>query len=245
MADEMIESVEPVDQAGQAPQLLLPPVPDPRDPLMAPIVQAGKLPEMSERAAKQVFNDIEEAVPEGELHEVLDFFADKDDRARRVLALLTEPLGAVTPRSLKKAAKLSGLSPIELLEMIRSHRLHMGILRATAHLPQIMEDTAIDAKSTDHACLKCGGEGQVGQGESRAVCRECRGAGSIRVLGDIENRKLMMEMVGLVRKGGGVVINNSQQVGVAGARADTFESLIGRAGKVIEARATRVIEEPA
>ena len=222
-----------------------PPVPSASDPLMAPIVQAGKLPKLSETAAKTVFNDIESLVPQDELHDVLDFFADKDDRARRVLALLTEPLGAVTPRSLKKAARMSDMSPLELIEMVRVHRLHVGILRATAHLPQIMEDTAIDAKSSSETCLTCGGEGQVGKDDKRAVCRECRGLGSVRIMGDIENRKLMMEMVGLVRKGGGVIINNSQQVGVGTPQADSFESLIGRASKVIEARAVRVAEEPA
>lgn len=196
---------------------------------------------LSERARARLGNDIESVVPAEELEAIFDQRAVTDDRYRVAIELFMTPPGAGMPvMRLRTALKKAGLSPIEAMEAITQHRLALGLLKMSEHMPAIMEDVAIDARSADETCLTCSGEGQLdhatGKGDqatvTRIVCRDCRGHGTIRIKGDTENRKLAMEITGMSRKGAGVVIN--QSIGTPAMGTESFESLIGRAGKVIE-----------
>lgn len=193
---------------------------------------------LGERAAARVFTDIESEIGRDELLEALDDYAESDDRCRVMFDLLTSPIPTQANLTIKTAARKAGLTPIDVIDLIRKRNLHIGLLRTSRHVAQVMEDTAIDAKSTDEQCIECAGEGQVTKGTGDKlvvnVCKPCRGMGVIRRLGDIENRKLIWDITGLVKRGAGVVINNAN---VQPGSAESFESVIARAGKAIDAAA--------
>ncbi len=190
---------------------------------------------LGDRALTRVFTDIESEIGRDELLEALDDYAESDERLRVMFDLLTSPIPSQANLTVKTAARKAGLTPIDVIDLIRKRNLHIGLLRTSRHVAQVMEDTAIDAKSTDEQCIECGGEGQIAKGTGDSlvvsVCKPCRGMGVIRRLGDIENRKLIWDTTGLIKKGGGVVINNAN---VQPGSAESFESLIGRASKAID-----------
>jgi hypothetical protein len=85
-----------------------------------------------------------------------------------------------------------------------------GLMRAAQHLPEIIEQVAVDAKSRDQACKVCNGTGMIestiGKKKSRE-CVVCEGRGTKYVLGDIDRLKLLFETFGLSGKGGGLNVN--------------------------------------
>jgi len=101
----------------------------------------------------------------------------------------------------------------DVVEVWRLHIKNQGIVRMMGHLPDIMEDVAIDSKSRIVVCDKCQGKGQIFgatiNGVADPVCPECHGEGTIRLLGDKSARDLAFETVGL-KKTGGINVNVAQ-----------------------------------
>jgi hypothetical protein len=85
-----------------------------------------------------------------------------------------------------------------------------GLMRAAQHLPEIIEQVAVDAKSRDQRCSVCNGTGEItstiGKRKSRK-CVTCDGRGTKYVLGDIDRLKLLFETFGLSGKSGGLNVN--------------------------------------
>ena len=75
------------------------------------------------------------------------------------------------------------------------------------HLPEIMEQTALDAKSQVADCPKCKGMGQIDGKGGVQDCPACAGKGTTYIMGDAERLKLVFETFGLSGKGGGVNVN--------------------------------------
>ena len=75
------------------------------------------------------------------------------------------------------------------------------------HIPDVMEDVAIDSKSKVVVCNVCQGDGKLHDKEvnrkRNPICPECHGDGVIRLLGDKDARLLAFETVGL-KKGMGI-----------------------------------------
>lgn len=93
------------------------------------------------------------------------------------------------------------LSITDVTALWRNHQIQRGMLRMMNHMPQVMEDTAEDAKAHTHKCARCDGTGKL-EGETinkriNPVCPECHGDGKIRVVGDKDARQLVFESAGL------------------------------------------------
>lgn len=86
-----------------------------------------------------------------------------------------------------------------------------GLIRAANHLPDMLEQTALDAQSRDEECSKCDGTGKVTKQIDKVVtrirCGKCRGTGTVHVLGDTERLKLMFDTFGLTGKDRGPLVN--------------------------------------
>jgi hypothetical protein len=89
------------------------------------------------------------------------------------------------------------------------------------HLPDIMEDVAIDSKDKLVVCTMCQGEGKLHDVTVNrrvgAICPECHGDGRIRIQGDKEARNLTFEAVGLKKSGGSInvlQVNDNSRRGV-------------------------------
>ena len=110
-----------------------------------------------------------------------------------------------------------------------------GLMRAAQHLPEIIEQVAVDAKSRDVKCKACKGAGtvvRVVKGEEgepdieeRDPCDKCDGKGTVYQLGDADRLKMIFETFGLTGKGGGVNILNLTKVGGSESMSELSESI--------------------
>lgn len=114
-----------------------------------------------------------------------------------------------------------GISLAEMDDLYRKSQIHLGMIRSSNHIPQLIEDIAIDAKSKQAYCTRCDGTGTVSPADERSpvggdredrpaavrVCPMCHGAKEVRIPGDKSARDLVYESYGLIGKGG-VQFNN-------------------------------------
>lgn len=108
-----------------------------------------------------------------------------------------------------------------------------GALRAANHLPDLMEQAAIDARSRHELCMRCEGKGEVeGQkkGDPRKVCPICKGEGEVYVPGEVERLKLLFETFNLTSKSAGVQVNIDQRK----MSDETLEDLAQSVAPIIE-----------
>lgn len=179
--------------------------------------------------------------------ELVEFFEASDDpRFSGLVRQMIAPENYLeTKRSLFSMAKAEGISARELMEFMYRHSAGLGLLRIARNLPEIMEDTAIDARTLTHECHACDGLGQVEKvkGEDRVVktCPVCHGKGEVREKGDIENRKIIWDSTGIIKKGGGA--NVSIPISFGGERTDSFEGLVGRANDAMGGAARPALVE--
>src|SRR5882672_2815962 len=90
---------------------------------------------------------------------------------------------------------------------VRSIRKSEGYIRASQHLPDLMEQVAIDAKSRTESCTACHGTGVVRRDKKTEICSSCHGLKEIYVPGEVERQKLVFETFGLIGKNGGPLVH--------------------------------------
>src|SRR5262244_206046 len=136
----------------------------------------------------------EENISRADLATALD--RDGGDRAILLLEMLQDP--RYQNQSLAMLCKKVGMSYLELFSLFRRLKLDEAMVRMLKHIPDIAEDTAIDAESKEEICWKCNGNCYVGRHSK--LCRACHGSGKIRKIGDIASRRLLFESVGLISR---------------------------------------------
>lgn len=119
--------------------------------------------------------------------------------------------------SVAMLAEKLGLNYHDLSKEIRAIKTSEGYMRAAQHLPDIMEQTAIDALGGDEACKACEGSGEVvdkgapppaeGAAPTMKKCPKCNGDGSVYVKGDMDSKKLMFETFQLTGGGRAPIVN--------------------------------------
>ena len=165
-----------------------------------------------------IFRRLEKSVPKDELVGAL--LTQPDQRYDTLMRMLCDP--AFKGRTLPTLAKECGLSYAQVLRCITTHHIDQGMLTMSRHVPAIMEDTAVDAKSKTIRCPVCEGAGTIdklnrkGEVVGDKPCLTCEGLGKLRKVGDIESRKLVYETMGLTNKGKGpsvaIQVNSGAQV---------------------------------
>jgi hypothetical protein len=189
----------------------------------------------------KVFRRLEASVPREELERAMD--AAPDERAQQLLMRLMDP--AFRKHSLPKLAKDVGLTYPQVLHYIQRYRLDEGLLKMSAHVPQVLEDVAIDSKSKEVTCPNCEGTTQVAVIEKvedekgKPILRQkldddaqlmwkkclvCDGAGTIRQVGDTDSRKLLFETMKLTGNRGPLVAIQ-QNMGGAPTMEDSMASV--------------------
>jgi hypothetical protein len=108
------------------------------------------------------------------------------------MATLLDP--AYGKYTLAKLCERAGLRYLDLFDVFRRFNLSKGLLAMSAHLPQVMEDVAIDSLSRVETCAMCSGRGKV----DSHLCPKCCGDGTIRICGDAAARRLFFEIMGCV-----------------------------------------------
>lgn len=206
----------------------------------------------------KIFRRLEKSVPRVEMEAALA--AAPSEKAHALLERMLDP--AFRTHSLPKLAKDVGLRYTDVLKLIRDFRMDEGLLRMTGHLPQVMEDVAIDAKSRMVKCPACKGDGRIvlteqvedPQSEKKRLivvpkldeegavvtehCYTCDGSGELRQTGDADARKLLFESLKLTGQRGPLV---AQQFNLGAGSA--VEDDISQAQDVLDAEVVDVAVE--
>ena len=127
--------------------------------------------------------------------------------------------------SLVQLCRHVGANIIDLYEAWRSYQHSVGLIRALGHVPDILDDIAVDARAKDRVCPTCRGTGQGEGGD----CLTCDGQKIVRVSGDTDSRKIILEATGITGKGRGVNININNTIG----KTDSMEDVINITGRIL------------
>ena len=192
------------------------------------------------------FHRLEVSLPRDKLIQVLQ--PSGDPRVQQLIECLLSTNPNMLNRSLPSLAAMCKLGYADLIREIARSRVSEGILRMSKHIPQVLEDAAIDAKSRSSVCPECKGTTQVLEDRPAYLpkatpsqpnpepkfidCPTCAGKGKVRKSGNHNARKLMFEAVGLTnRKAPPLTVN------FPGAKFDvpTMESEMTALDRVLDA----------
>jgi len=128
-----------------------------------------------------------------------------------------------------------GITLADMDDVYRKGQIHLGMIRGSNHLPQVVEDVIVDAKSKQQYCMRCDGRGYIkdedGPENSTRECPMCHGLKEIRVPGDNHARDLVYESYGLIGKRGPAVaiqINNAVDAELGDLLSTSQKVLAGR-----------------
>lgn len=178
--------------------------------------------------------------------------APQSKDVKYLLGLLADPENARL--TLFDICTLSKLLPGQILDLIeQGQKLRTRVIAGAIvaqHTPAMVRDVMQKAAPYEDACNRCWGSGQITPEPTPATpnptpepCKTCLGTGRLRYDADGECRKLGLEMAGLTAKGGGIVINNANQltaptVQFGGMNLEAFQEAMDRVlyGRSSEAR---------
>lgn len=141
----------------------------------------------------------EKNVPRDEVIEALSHHMEANARVKHLVGMLLDPV--YVDDAIGTLCSKVGLTLHEVMDFFRKTRLDEGLMRMYKHVPDILEDTAKDAKRQIKTCWKCFGGKKVKKSKNELVtCPECDGEGELMVKGDTDARKLVFEATGLTGK---------------------------------------------
>lgn len=147
--------------------------------------------------------------------------------------MLENPANEGTPFALLCAqANVDVMLVADLMEKLG---VGMAKIQSSSLVSPVLQDVALDSRSTVVMCVACVGAGSVNPARlnipstlESIPCPDCGGVGKIRRPGDKQARMLLFKTFGMVG-GGGIQINNQVGVGV---------SVDGRQAKIVAAAQT-------
>lgn len=196
---------------------------------------SGQLAQLKQPRHDKSFQIIDKFCTRPELAEVLG--VSDDGRVVRLVDYLLSTNKGIQRRSLAKLAQMCDLSYAELLKAMSNARVAEGLLRMGKHIPEVMEDVAVDAKSKQVPCRDCKGTGEViarrtrGQANTYKTCWACQGSGTIRQIGNAHARDLVYETIGMTNRKSPLFNVN---VGVGSGVLPSTESEMGAIDKVLQ-----------
>jgi hypothetical protein len=144
-----------------------------------------------------------------------------EDRAQFILGLLADPRHK--GKSLRRLAKLAGISLEDLLALYRESTVMKAHLQAigtiASGLPGVAADVMRKSVPYEETCYTCSGTSEITPEPTKKnpnpgpeKCRTCRGLGRLLHQPDLETQKLALTLGGLVKGGaGGLTVNVNQQ----------------------------------
>lgn len=171
----------------------------------------------------------------------LDF--SKDPKYQMLLVAINNP--NLSTCTFPELCKRCNLSINDIAGVWRNYQLSRGMIQMMNHMPQVMEDVAVDAQSRTVTCVACGGLGKVQKVQAKTgrtlerICEKCRGDGKVRIMGDKDSRKLAFEAAGLLQS---AQVNVNTQVNVGGG-LPSLEDEIGLAEKAFDVKAREVTND--
>ena len=140
-----------------------------------------------------------------------------------ILGLIGDPQRARSP--LATLCAMGGITAGELIEAYKAGEINRAqaeaIAKVGARLGEVAADTMRLSIPHEVTCDGCYGEGLVTPEPSTKVpdpqpetCKACRGTGILVKAGDLDHKKLALDLGKLLPKSGGMNLNVNQQVGV-------------------------------
>jgi len=151
-----------------------------------------------------------------------------DPRVVQLLGMLFDPNFA--EMTFTHLCRECGLALGDMIDVFRRFKLDQGILEMANRAPDILRDTAEDAKSQKAVCLTCQGEGSVEglDGKDDQVCAACMGDGGITIPGHDKARDLFFKTMGLTDKKAPLI---AQQFNIGTEKMPKVEDLVNAASK--------------
>ena len=202
-----------------------------------------------EQGVDKPLRDFKLAVDEDEFMRACRMESEDSKWGRLHLALMRPNV------TFMQAVKSEGISLLELNQFWSDSSKHMGTIRMMNHLPDVMEQTAVEARQKVVVCARCAGTqvvyeyekpvvelegGRLDFGEKvlvRKACPTCVDSivpGRVIQPGDLESKKLMFKVAGLLKDG--QVVNVDARTLNVGA----VEGEVSAIGRILERKPTQI-----
>jgi hypothetical protein len=158
---------------------------------------------------KQALDQVEEAIGGRAAFVDTIALAPLDKKQEHFLRLLCDPMRQTD--SVATIARDAGLLPTQVMSLYReasfakAHAISMGQL--AERIPAVVKDLADKALDEVIQCPECLGDGAASDIEA---CEKCHGRGTIMRQGDLDHKKVALELSGLLKKGPGVNVQVQQ-----------------------------------
>lgn len=154
----------------------------------------------------------------GAVVEALEIASDQPE-VDLVLSLLADPRYANW--SLRRLCQNAGLTIHEFFQAFRKASLVRAQIAATQRIADgivpVVEDVMRRAAPYEITCAACAGTGSFTPDPSKKVpnpspepCKACRAQGKLIIEPELDRQKLALELADLVKKGGGIAIQQNQ-----------------------------------
>lgn len=171
-------------------------------------------------------------------------YAPKSRDLDYLVGLIGDPEHTALP--LADLCAMGGITAGELLDAYKSGELNraqaVGTVTIGQQLPHVIADTFARALPSEGVCSTCAGLGTTCADPSKKQpnpepqqCGACKGTGRLMYAGDIEHKKLALDMGKMVSKGGpAVAIQMNQHLGVSfGTAGGALEKLQAATDKLL------------
>lgn len=209
-----------------------------------------------QKAVRTALSNLEESAGGREpLTYTLSHAEDIDSSEHRVLQMLADPM--FVNHGLANICEKAGLTLGRFLKLFQKGRAAQAYIetmnKVYEPLPGVAEDVMRRSVTHHVVCTDCNGfkfhiiEGRNGEPKSTKECVTCHGQGTLLRDPDLERQKLALEMGGLLKRGTGIQINNTQQqlnASVSGPMRSTVE-FREAIGKLLYPGRERVVDVPA
>lgn len=184
----------------------------------------GLVPAMSHGRMDAPYNAYLQELDPNESPEMQFALASSNDvRFREFLDRLGKPQHRTW--SLATIAKSCDISLPQFHQFWQDAQKNIAMARAQNALPTLISDLAADARTRMVSCSRCDGYGQVSDHNSKLeddqppplkTCPQCKGKGEQREIGNAHARDKLLEVTGMVKKGGGAAVQITQNFGGMG-----------------------------
>lgn len=179
---------------------------------------------------RQALDHIEEGI--GGRSSAIDMLglAALDKKQEHFLRLMCDPVREHD--SLATIARDAGLLPSSVIQLFReasfakAHAISMTQL--AERIPAITKDLTDKALDEVITCPECLGDGKASDVEP---CEKCHGRGEIMRQGDLDHKKVALELGGLLKKGSGVNVNVQQNNIAATSPGSFFSKFVRQSDK--------------
>lgn len=121
--------------------------------------------------------------------------------------------------SLSTLCQKAGVAPGDFFAAFKGAmiaRAQILMLHRVAHDgPAVMEAILLQARDREESCPFCKGDGSKSTSDGLVPCRACKGTGVRKVHGKLPQQKLVLELLGFLKKSGGLTILQNNQQGIA------------------------------